>query len=449
MKKLWQKDWKLDEFIEAFETKGDLILDQKLVKADVLGTIAHAKMLTAIGILSNKEFVKAKQGLLKVLDEDSQGNFTLQFGDEDVHTKIEHALGEVGKKIHTARSRNDQVLTAIRLFTKEQLLGIWSETLNLIENFLIFTNKYQMVPMPGFTHMQKAMPSSVGMWAGSFVEALLDSLIGLKVGYQLNNQSPLGSAAAYGVPVSIDREYCAELLGFSKVQKNSLYCQNSRGNIEAMTVASLISILQTLSKFASDVLLFTTSEFNLFTVDSSMCSGSSIMPQKKNVDVAELLRAKVYGVLANYVQLVSLSCGLPSGYNRDLQETKKPLFESLEITTESIKSATILIQHLTPNTKTLVTAMTPELFATHEALNLLVSGIPFREAYQKVGQNLKNAPQPGPIEIGEILSSSKHTGGTGNLGLASLYTDLASEKQIYEKENEKYVSAIQVLLNEF
>lgn len=450
MQKLWQKDWQLNDFIEAFETKGDLVLDQKIIKADVLGTLAHAQMLMTIGILSNEELKKAKQGLLKILKLSEKGKFILVLGDEDIHTKIENTLtawyGDVGKKIHTGRSRNDQVLAAIRLCTKEQMLAIWSETLFLIEGFLSFAKKYEMVAMPGYTHMQKAMPSSVGMWASSFAAGLLDCLVTLKASYSLNNQSPLGSAAAYGVPLAIDREYCAQLLGFAKVQANSLYCQNSRGIIEAVVVASLVSVLQTISKFASDVLLFTTSEFHLFDVHATMCSGSSIMPQKKNVDVAELLRAKVYGVLAHYTQLVSLSSGLPSGYNRDVQETKKPLFESLETTVDSLGATTLLLARLTPNAEALEKSMTPELFATHEVLTLVVQGVPFREAYERVVKHFK-MPQPTSVEVQAMLSASKHTGSTGNLGLAHLYTQLSTEKQVWEKEWEFHVSSINYLVS--
>lgn len=446
MNKLWQKDWQLDGNIEAFETGGDLVLDQKLVKADVLGSLVHAKMLSAMGFITNKELEEAQTGLKKILDQVQKGTFILAPGDEDVHTKIENLLtewyGPVGKKIHTARSRNDQVATAVRLYTKEQLLFIWGALLSLIEEFLLFAKKYEMVPMPGYTHLQKAMPSSVGMWAGSFTESFLDSLILFKAGYKLNNQSPLGSVAAYGVPTMIDREYTAELLGFAKVQQNSLYCQNSRGIIEASVVAGLIPMLQAISKFASDILLFTTSEFHLFSVDETMCSGSSIMPQKKNVDIAELLRAKVHSVLANYVALVSIPSNLPSGYNRDLQETKKPLFESFDMTLGSLTASKILLEHLIPNTQSLERAMTPELFATGEALNLVSQGLPFRDAYQKVGQSLNSLPKPTIFEITESLSASKHTGGTGNLGLAHLYSLLYQEKSMYEKEKGLYEESI-------
>lgn len=449
MNKLWQKNWKLDSFIEAFETKDDILLDQKLVKFDVLSSIAHAKMLAKIGILSGQEFKAVKKGLLDVLNLEKAGKFTLKVGDEDVHSKIENFLikkcGDVGKKIHTGRSRNDQVLTAIRLFTKEKLLSIWKELLALIGSFLSFAKKYEFLPMPGYTHMQKAMPSSVGMWAGSFVESLIDDLALLKTAYKLNNQSPLGSAAGYGVPLLLDREYTAKLLVFEKVQANSLYCQNSRGKIEAAILAALIAILLDLNKFASDILLFTTKEFNFFEMAKELCTGSSIMPQKKNVDVAELLRSKAHLVLGNYVQIVSLSSNLISGYNRDLQDTKKPLFESLEITKESLKIANILVNNLHPKKGVLGKSLTPEIFATHQALALVKQGVPFREAYKQTANKLSNFKFKNSEQV---LKQSTHLGGTGNLGIDGLFKTLKKEKGKLEAENGNYLSTIKNLIQD-
>lgn len=390
MKKLWQKNNKgINRFVEKFETQGDLVLDSKLIPYDVLGSIAHTKMLYKIGLLTKKESMELEKGLREILSLYKQGEFSLKFGDEDIHTKIEdyltENLGETGKKVHTARSRNDQVLTAIRLFSKDYLLQIEKEISNLIIDFDQFSEKYKSILMPGYTHMQKAMPSSIKLWSDSFKDSLKDDLTFLKTAIEINNQSPLGSAAGYGLPLEIDRKYSAKLLGFSKVQKNSIYCQNSRGKIEGIILASLISVLQTINKFSSDVLLFTTSEFNYFNVSESVTTGSSIMPQKKNIDLAELLRSKVHLVLGNYTQVVSLSSNLISGYNRDIQDSKKPLFESLEITLDCLKAAQILFKNITPNKKILRSSMTNELYATEKALELVIKGMSFRDAYQKIG----------------------------------------------------------------
>lgn len=391
MKKLWEKNkTKLNSLIETFDTKDNLLLDNKLTEYDILGSIAHAKMLNKIGILNNEELNKLEQGLNEISKLNKLGKFDLQYGDEDIHTKIENFLTEkyeeVGKKIHTARSRNDQVLTDLRLYNKAGLEEVQKYLLALIQIFHEFSKKYEGIPMPGYTHMQKAMPSSISLWAESFKDSLLDDLSLVKAVYKLNNQSPLGSAAGYGVPIKLDKHFTAKLLGFNKVQENPIYCQNSRGKIEAMILASLISILQTINKFATDLMLFTTAEFKYFEVSEEVTTGSSTMPQKNNLDVAELLRSKVHIVLGHYVQIVSLSSNLISGYNGDIQETKKPLMESLETTLECLKVIKILLENITPNKEALGDAMTEELFATQKTLKLVSQGVSFRDAYQQVGK---------------------------------------------------------------
>ena len=403
MPKLWQKNnvelnkqsllSKESKEVEAFETKGDLLMDQKLIPYDIEGSIAHAQMLHKIGILTMAEFKTLEKGLQEILKLWNKGNFKLEIGDEDMHTKIENYLtekyGEVGKKIHTGRSRNDQVLTALRLYSKSELNQIKEELLKLKGSFEKFSKKYAQVLMPGYTHMQKAMPSSVGMWAESFEDSLSDNLIYLDGVYKLVDQSPLGSGAGYGIPIKIDREFTAKLLGFSKVQENPIYCQHSRLKFEAVILSSLISVLVDINKFASDVLLFTTSEFNFFKVVDELTTGSSIMPQKKNLDVAELLRSKVHLVLGNFVQIVSLGTNLISGYSRDYQDSKKPLVESFEITLDSIKMTKILLENLTPNKKVIMVAMTDELFATEKALKQVLKGKAFRDAYIEEGKKFK------------------------------------------------------------
>ena len=388
MKKLWQKNEQLDPTVESFETKEDLYLDKKLIKFDVIGSLAHAKMLKKIGILSDEELLRLTSSLSEILQLIESGKFTLGLGDEDMHTKIENyltrKLGATGQKIHTARSRNDQVLTAIRLYSKDRLTTIQNQLKALIATFSNFSKKYGAIPMPGYTHMQKAMPSSLKIWADSLLESLQDDLKVVENAAKLNDQSPLGSAAGYGAPIKLDREYTAKLLGFAKVQNNSLYCQNSKGKIEAVILASLIQIFLTLNKFASDVMLFTTSEFKFFKVEPGVITGSSIMPQKRNLDVAELLRSKVHVILGNFTKIVSLSSNLPSGYNRDLQDAKRPLIESLETTLTSLEVANILLGKLIPNKEVLEGSLTEELFATQRAFEQVKKGVPFRMAYQKV-----------------------------------------------------------------
>lgn len=454
MKKLWDKGngnlnrVKLNKVIEAFETKDDLLVDQKLLKFDVYASAAHAKMLNKIGIISKGELSLILKGLNEILDLAKKGKFSLQDGDEDIHTKIENFLtkkyGEAGQKIHTGRSRNDQVLTALRLYSKEKLLLIWEDLLTLLESFNTFAKKYEFILMPGYTHMQKAMPSSVGLWASSFSEALLDDLELLKAVYVLINKSPLGSAAGYGVPLNIDRKYTALLLGFDALQTNPLYAQNSRGKLEAAVIACLNLSLLDINKFASDVALFTTSEFGFFKVSDNLSSGSSIMPQKKNIDIAELLRSKIHITLGFYTQLVSLSSNLPSGYNRDLQDTKKPFIEALEIAEDCLKVTNILINNLEPDEKKLEEGLTPEIFATHKALELVSVGMPFRKAYKKVGSNISNIKFANKKDY---LKKSTHLGGTGNLSLDKYNSQLGKEKLVFKKENSKFLS-LEKIINE-
>lgn len=389
--KLWQKNTtQLNSFIEHFETKDDLLCDQKLIPYDVYGSLAHAKMLCKINILTKEELHNLEKGLKEILELNKEGKFILEEGDEDIHTKIENFLtekyGEVGKKIHTARSRNDQVLTAMRLFSKAEIEKIHKEIAVLINIFKTFQENYGNLPMPGYTHMQKAMPTTIGMWIGSFIDSLEDDSKTLHAAYDLLDQSPLGSAAGFGVHIKLDRKYSADLLNFKRVQENPIYCQQTRGKFEAAVLAAFVQILMTINKFASDILLFTTQEFNYFTASGEVTTGSSIMPQKKNLDLAELLRSKVHLVLGHYTQIISLNTNLISGYNRDYQESKKPFMESIEITLQSIQALQILVQNLTPNKEVLKNAMTEDLYATEEALNMVLKGESFRNAYQKVGK---------------------------------------------------------------
>jgi argininosuccinate lyase len=446
MKKLWQKNWEMDKIVENFETQSDLLMDQKLIPYDVYGSVAQAKMLCKIGILTNEELSKTLAGLTEIIDLYEKGKFNLEPSDEDMHTKIEsfltESLGEIGKKIHTGRSRNDQVLLAIRLYVKDMLLQIWEAETQLAGDFQAFAKKHEFVPMPGFTHTQKAMPSSVGMWSASFVESLIDDMSTLESSFKLNDKSPLGSAAGYGVPMPIDRPYIAEILGFEQVQINPIYCQNSRGKIEASTIASLNSVLMTINKFATDMVFFTTSELNYFQVADELCSGSSIMPQKRNIDIAELLRSKTHGLVANYVQMTGIASNLISGYNRDLQDTKKVLIESLENTLEAIKIANILINNIQPKEENLIKALTPEIFATHNALTLVLQGSSFRDAYHKVGNDQDFQK---PTDITKELTKSTHLGGTGNLGLAKYDKTLTKAKSDLTNKHDKYEEIINSL----
>jgi argininosuccinate lyase len=457
MTKLWQKGYRLNEQVERFEGAQNSALDKNLVRHDVWGSLAHAAMLKHIGILKDTEYQALQGALHSILELEKTGEFTVTPSDEDVHTSVENYLvaeaGTVGKKIHMARSRNDQVLVDLRLYGKEQLHSVAGKLCQLCAALLEFASAHADVPMPGYTHMQRAMLSSVGLWAASFAEALLDDEKLLSAAYDLNDQSPLGSAAGYGVPLAIDRQYSSDLLGFSRVQHNVIYVQNSRGKIEAAIVQALAQIMLDLSKLAQDILLFTTVEYGFFQVAQELCTGSSIMPQKRNLGVMELVRARAQTLLALQQQILGIASGLPSGYNMDYQETKRPFMEALNLAQESLEICALVVSSLEVNTDRLAAACTFELFAADRAYELTATAnLPFRDAYRIVGAEVTaqlDRKLPLPVESREQLikrlSARNHLGGAGNLGLTFIHTQLEQVNSLWEDRTETFTKTIEAL----
>lgn len=458
MTKLWQKGYHLNEQVERFEAAQNSVLDARLVRHDVWGSLAHAAMLQHIGILTEAEHQALREALRSILELDALHEFVVKPSDEDVHTSIENYLasvaGAAGKKIHMARSRNDQVLVDMRLYSKEQLHKIGAKLAHLCVTLLEFAQTHQNVPMPGYTHMQRAMLSSVGLWAASFAEALLDDEQLLAAAYALNDQSPLGSAAGYGVPLDIDRQYSADLLGFSRVQKNVIYVQNSRGKVEAAIVQVLTQIMLDLSKMAQDILLFSTVEYGFFSVPQELCTGSSIMPQKRNLGVMELVRARTQTMLALQQQILGIVIGLPSGYNMDYQETKRPFMEALDLVQESLAICALVVSKLIVNTEHLVAACTFELFAADRAYELAVAAtMPFRDAYRIVGAEVTaqlDRRMPLPVEsqeqLVERLKARSHLGGAGNPGFEQVWQRLQQAQAAWKERAAVFQSAIQQLV---
>ena len=434
-KRLWQKksEFSLHPVIEEFNAGDDITYDQYLIPYDVQGTFGYGKMLSRHGIITNDELATLEKGLDEITDLYNKGEFQLKLEDEDCHTKIEHYLtenhGEIGKKIHTARSRNDQVLVTMRLFMKDRLVYIREKGLGLAKTLIETAKKYEFVPMPGYTHMQKAMPTTIGTWYASFAESLLDDLkIITSINDVLVDQNPLGSGAGYGTPFDFDRDKLSEDLGFARTQNNVIYCHNSRGKLEGMVVEACCQIMLTLNKLASDWLLYTTQEFNFFTIPPQVSTGSSIMPQKKNLDVAELIRGRASTVLSCKNEISMNGLNKISGYHRDGQEIKRPLFLSLRYTEMSLAAAEIVVENLIPNEDVLLDDMSSELFAAHKAFELVKEGKTFREAYVEVGENLDK------IEIDKdsiitMLKESKHQGGAGNLQLDKLLEEVEKMKK--------------------
>lgn len=425
-RKIWYKEKviELDPLVENYNAGEDIIYDQQMIPYDVFGSRMWARLLAKHSVINQKELKQLEKGLDEILDLYEKGKFVLKVEDEDSHTKIEEYLiknyGDTGKKIHTARSRNDQVLVMMRLFLKDKCKHLKDLALKLADDLLKTAKKYEFTPMPGYTHMQKAMPTTVGTWLAAFVESLLDDVRLLnEVKDEIVDQNPLGSGAGYGSPFDFDRDWLTKQLGFKRTQNNVMYCQNSRGKIEGEVLEVCVQMMLTLNKLACDLLFFTTQEFHFFDISETISTGSSIMPQKKNLDVAELIRGRTATVISTKNELTMNIINKISGYHRDGQEIKRPLFLGLRYTETSLEVMSVIVKNIKPLTKVLVNSMTPELFAAHKAFALVKDGVPFRDAYIEVGANLDKIKVT-PDEIEKMLKKSTHQGGTGNLGLDKL-----------------------------
>mgnify|MGYP001559214748 CR=1 FL=1 len=391
MKKLWDKKGgtKINQAVEDYTVGVDYLLDLELLPYDIQGTMAHARMLHKIKILNKKELDILLRGLNKILSLWKQKKFKIDKSQEDSATAIEGYLtehyGEVGKKVHAGRSRNDQVLTMTRLFSKESLLKIKEKTESLIQALEQQIKKQGKIKMPGYTHMQRAMPSSVYMWLGSYHDSLKDDLIFLDTTLEIIDQNPLGSAAGYGENIlGLNRKFTTKELGFAKVQENPMYCGFSRGKFENLILQAVSNIMFDIGKVGSDLLLFTTKEFDFFTLPDSFRTGSSIMPQKKNYDVLELIRGNISIFIGYQRQIEDVIKNLPAGYNRDFQLTKEPFMKGIKLALETLSIMTLVIKNLQAKKKNLEEACTSELYATDEVLKLVKGGKSFREAYQEI-----------------------------------------------------------------
>jgi argininosuccinate lyase len=420
MAKLWQtKSTSLHPLAEQYTVGNDYILDMRLLPYDIEASKAHAAALLKANIITKGELEKLTKGLNEILKLHSEGKFVIKQSDEDCHTAIENYLvekyGALGKKIHTGRSRNDQVLVATRLYTRKKLKQISQELIALQKVFLAMAKKYEFVPMPGYTHTRRAMPSSVGHWAAAYLEELINDHMILESAYKLNDQNPLGAAAGFGVNLPLDRELTTKLLGFDRLQVNSLYAVNSRGPTESYILSVLTKITMTLGRLASEMIWFTTPEFDFFELPYQFTTGSSIMPQKRNPDVFEIVRGNVGVIIALQTQVKEVCKGVISGYNRDTQLTKEPLIKGMGIARRSLEIMSLVMAEVTPKKDTLMKSLSPELFATSEANKLVKKGMPFRDAYQQVKEHL------GDLKVPDLVAALKEVtsiGGPGNLQLS-------------------------------
>ena len=386
----------IDSDVLAFTVGDDPVLDLALVDADCIGSAAHVTMLAKMPgrarVISAGERARVVRELGRIMERARRGEFAITLADQDVHLAVERALtdklGNLGKRVHTARSRNDQVAVDLRLYAREQLLADMEAAAVLAGDLLRFGRRHATVPMVGRTHMQPAMPSSVGLWAAAHAESLLDDLVLLRSAYAINNRCPLGSAASYGVPLPIDRRLTSRLLGFAEPVHTVLYANNARGKLESAILAALGQVMLSLARLAGDLMLFTMPEFGYFALPADCCTGSSIMPQKRNPDLLELIRSRAARVLSNAACVAEITRGLPGGYNRDLQDTKGPFLEGMRITQASLRVLAPMVRGLGVNRSALVRGFTPDVFATDRALELVAGGMPFRDAYHYVKQHL-------------------------------------------------------------
>ena len=390
--KLWEKGYELDEQIEKFTVGEDYVLDMEIIEYDLEASKAHVEMLQRVGLLSGEETKKLLEALDELKDLVEKGDFTIKPEDEDSHTAIEKflvkKLGAIGEKIHTARSRNDQILVALRLYYREKLGKVEKEIERLQKAMKEFAENYGHIKFAGFTHTRKAMPTTFRMWTEAFIDALDDDLKLLKFVRNIVDQSPLGSGAGYGVPLDIDREYTAQKLGFTRVQKNPIYVQNSRGKFEYMILHALSQVSYDLNRLASDIIFFSMPDLGYLNLPKELCTGSSMMPHKLNPDPLELVRAYHHKLVSNAFFLVSISSNLISGYHRDLQLTKAPIFESFKVTLEILSVMRHVFKKMTVNVEKAEASINDEVMATQAAYELVKKGVPFREAYRRIAEDL-------------------------------------------------------------
>lgn len=412
--KLWEKNTEVNQEIEKFTVGRDRELDLYLARYDVLGSMAHITMLESIGLLGKDELPVLLEELRRIHADIEAGRFIIEEGVEDVHSQVEllltRKLGDVGKKIHSGRSRNDQVLVDLKLFTRAQLQDIAEEVRVLFEELQAQSERYKGVLMPGYTHLQVAMPSSFGLWFGAYAESLVDDLLFLQAAYKMTNRNPLGSAAGYGSSFPLNRTLTTELLGFDSMNYNVVYAQMGRGKMERNVAFALAGIAGTLSKLAFDACLFNSQNFGFVKLPDNCTTGSSIMPHKKNPDVFELTRAKCNKIQALPQQIILIMNNLPCGYFRDLQIIKEVFLPAFEELKDCLRMAAYIINKIQVNEHILDDPKYDNMFSVEEVNRLATGGMPFRDAYKKVGLD---------IEAGKFTPDKRvhhtHEGSIGNL----------------------------------
>jgi argininosuccinate lyase len=419
--KLWQKEGTptestaIAEQIERFTVGRDRELDLYLAPFDVLGNLAHARMLETIGLISSDELGMMNDELKGIYQQIEQGEFVIEDGIEDVHSQVElmltRTLGDVGKKIHSGRSRNDQVLVDLKLFTRDRLWQVTNSVQRVFDRLISRSEQHKDDLLPGYTHLQIAMPSSFGLWFGAYAEALADDVLTLQTAYRLANRNPLGSGAGYGSSFPLNRTLTTELLGFEGMHVNVVYAQMSRGKTEQTALTALAAVATTLSRMAMDICLYNSQNFSFLTLPDAMTTGSSIMPHKKNPDVAELLRAKTNKMKALPMEVTLVMSNLPSGYHRDMQLLKEILMPAFDELLDCLSITDFMLEHIQVKEKLLNEPKYDLLFSVERVNELVLQGVPFREAYRTVGKEIAEHTYSPPRQLHHT-----HEGSIGNLG---------------------------------
>ena len=443
--KLWEKSTQVNAKIEAFTVGRDREMDIFLAKYDVLGSMAHIRMLESVGLLQTDELEPLLEELKNIYHLVENNQFVIEEGVEDVHSQVEmlltRKLGDMGKKIHSGRSRNDQVLVDLKLFARAEIEKTVTAVSDLFDVLISQSNRYKEVLLPGYTHLQVAMPSSFGLWFGAYAESLADDLQLLLSAWKITNRNPLGSAAGYGSSFPLDRQLTTDLLGFDSMNYNVVYAQMGRGKMERTVANALASVAATVAKLAFDACMFTSQNFGFISLPDEFTTGSSIMPHKKNPDVFELTRAKCNKLQSLPQQIMMITTNLPSGYFRDLQIIKEIFIPAFAELTDCLEITALMIAHVEVNTEILSDARYDYLFSVEEVNRLTLSGVPFRDAYKQVGLE---------IEAGNFKPNKEvnhtHQGSIGNLfnDEICIYKDSVLNEFAFEKVRD----AVKKLLKE-
>lgn len=427
--KLWDKSSQTENIVEKFTVGNDRELDNQLAKADVIGSLAHTQMLENIGLLSSEELNAIHKELKNLYREIEQGDFRIEEGVEDIHSQIEilltQRIGDAGKKIHSGRSRNDQVLVDLKIFFRAEIEKTVNNTRQLFNQLIELSEKHKDILIPGYTHLQIAMPSSFGLWFGAYAESLIDDLEMMLAAWKISNKNPLGSAAGYGSSFPLNRTLTTELLGFETLNYNVVYAQMGRGKTERIIAQGMSSIAATLAKFSMDVCLYINQNFSFISFPDELTTGSSIMPHKKNPDVFELIRSRCNKIQSLPNEIAMMTTNLPSGYHRDLQLLKENLFPAFDSLNECLVICNYMLDHIIIKEDILSDPKYDYLFSVEVVNNEVLRGTPFREAYKNIGAAIES----GTFQPDRSVEHT-HEGSIGNL----------CNKEISESFNQVYKS---------